>query len=96
MEKRPRVGLANISYTKKRREKRTEKKNGSSDLLDLGTFRLIRRSSEEYTWSGVPLALQDNCELKCLCISGHVQFLHSNLEKRNYQVTASANFRLGK
>ena len=34
--------------------------NGSSDLVDLGTFRLIRRSSEESTWSGVPLALQSN------------------------------------
>ena len=57
-------------------------------------FRLIRRSSEEST--GVPIALQGNCELKCLCISGHVQFLHSTLEKRNCQVTASANFQLGK
>ena len=26
--------------------------NGSFDLVDLGTFRLIRRSSEESTWSG--------------------------------------------
>ena len=83
MEKRPRVSLANIPYTY-RREKRTGKKNGSFDLVDLGTFRLIRRSSEESTWSGVPLALQE--QLKCLCISGHEQFLHSNLEKRNCQV----------
>ena len=36
----------------------TEGRNGSSDLVDLGTFRLIRRSSEEFTWPGVPLALQ--------------------------------------
>ena len=34
--------------------------NGSSDLVDLGTFRLIRRSSEESTWLGIPLALQSN------------------------------------
>ena len=34
--------------------------NGSSDLVDLGTFRLIRKSSEKSTWSGVPLALQSN------------------------------------
>ena len=51
-------------------------------MVDLGTFRLIRRSSEESTSSGVTLASQG----KCLYISGHVQFLHSNLEKRNYQV----------
>ena len=51
MEKRHshRVGLANISYTHSR-EKRTGKENGSSDLVDLGTFRLIRRSSEKSTW----------------------------------------------
>ena len=54
-EKRPRVGFANISYTE-----RTGKKNGSSDLFHLGTFRLTRRSSEESTWSSVPLALQGN------------------------------------
>ena len=47
------VGLANISYTQSK-EKRTGKKNGSSDLVDLGTFRLIRRSSEKSTWPGVP------------------------------------------
>ena len=41
-----RVGLANISYTQSR-EKRTGKKSGSSDLVDLGTVRLIRRSSEK-------------------------------------------------
>ena len=34
--------------------------NGSCDLVDLGAFRLIRRSSEESTWSGVPMALQSN------------------------------------
>ena len=79
MEKRPREGLANISYTY-RREKRTGKKNGSSDLVDLGTFRLIRRI--HFVWCTIGFA--EN--LKCLCISGHVQFLHSNLEKRNYQV----------
>ena len=50
MEKRHshRVGLANISYTQ-RKEKRTRKKNGFSGLVDLGTFRLIRRSSEKST-----------------------------------------------
>ena len=36
------------------------KKNGFSDLVDLGTFRLIRKSSEESIWSGVLLALQGN------------------------------------
>ena len=48
-----RVGLANISYTQSK-EKRTGKKNGSSDLvaIDLGTFRLIRRSSEKSTQPG--------------------------------------------
>ena len=53
-------------------EKRTEKKNGSSDLVDLGTFRLIRRSSEESTWSGIPLALQGNssvCVYQGMCNS---------------------------
>ena len=34
--------------------------NGSSHLVDLGTFELIRRSSEESIWSRVPLALQSN------------------------------------
>ena len=29
-------------------------------MVDLGTFRLIRRSSEESTWSSVQLALQGN------------------------------------
>ena len=83
MEKRPRVG-ANISYTQ-RKEKRTGKKNGSSDLVDLGTFRLIKKLSEKSTWSGVPLALQG--QLKCLCISGHLQLLHFSLEKKkNHQV----------
>ena len=48
-----RVGLANISYTQSK-EKRTGRKNGSSDLVDLGTFRLIRRSSEKSTWPRVP------------------------------------------
>ena len=33
------------------------KKNGSSDLVDLRAFTLIRRSSEEYTWSSAPLTL---------------------------------------
>ena len=59
VEKRPRIVLANILYMYGR-EKRTKKKNGSSDLLDLGTFRLIRRSSEESTWSSVLLVLQCN------------------------------------
>ena len=55
MEKRhsDRVGLANISYTQSW-EKRTGKKNRSSDLADLGTFRLIRRLSEKSTGPGVP------------------------------------------
>ena len=59
MEKRHRVSPANIpcTYSKK---KRAGKKNGSSDLVDLGTFRLIRRSSEGSTWPSVPLVLQGN------------------------------------
>ena len=47
-----------LTYRKGRRERRTGNENGFSDLVDLGTFRLIRRSSEESTSSGVPLALQ--------------------------------------
>ena len=35
-------------------EKRTGKKNGSYDLVDLGNIRLIRRSNEKSTWPGVP------------------------------------------
>ena len=58
--------------------------NGSSDLVDLETSRLIRRSSEESTWSGVYICFAE--QLKCLCISEHVLFLHFKLEKRNYQV----------
>ena len=41
MEKTPRVGLANI--------KKTGKKNGSSDLVDFETFRMLRGSSDEFT-----------------------------------------------
>ena len=60
-------------------------KNGSSDLVDLGTFRLIRRSCVwgiHLVWCTIGFAEQ----LKCLCISEHVQSLHFKLEKRNYQV----------
>ena len=39
-------------------EKKTGKKNRSSDLVDLGTFRLFRGSSDQFTWPSVPLVLQ--------------------------------------
>ena len=73
-----RVSLVNISYTQSK-EKKAGKNNGSSDLVDLGTFRLIRRSSEKSTWPGIPwLVLQGN--RKVLFITGHVKLLHCNLE----------------
>ena len=42
------------------------KKHGYSDPVDLGTFKLIRRSSEESTWPSVPLGFAE--QLKVLCI----------------------------
>ena len=90
MEKRPRAGLANILYTQ-RREKRTGKKNGSSDLVDLGTFRLIRRSSEESAWFGVRLALQDN-EVSVYIRACTIRAFQSRKEEE----LPSANFQLGK
>ena len=60
------------------------KENRSSDLFDLGTFRLSRRSSEKSTWPtpSIPwLVLQDSG--KVLCITGHVKLLHCSLKKRN-------------
>ena len=60
------------------------KANGSTDLFNMGTFRLIKRSIEKSTWPrpSVPwLVLQGS--RKVLCITGHVKLLHCNLEKRN-------------
>ena len=68
MEERPsyRVGLVNTFRTQSR-EKRTGKKNGSSDLIDLGIFRLIRRSSKESTWPSIPgLVLQGSWKVLCI------------------------------
>ena len=47
-----RVGLVNILY-KQSRDKTAGKNNGSSDLVDMRTLTLIRRSSEKSTWPGV-------------------------------------------
>ena len=43
-----------------RKGKKTGKKNGSTHLVDLGTFRLLRGSSDESTCPSVPLVLQGN------------------------------------
>ena len=89
MEKRPRVGLANISYTQ-RKEKITGKKNGSSDLVDLGTVRLIRKSSEESTWSGVPLAC------RAIEVSVYIRACTILAFQSGKEELPSANFQLGK
>ena len=71
-------------------------------MFDLGTFRLIRRSSEKSTWPtpGVSwLVLQGN--RKVLCITGHVKLLHFNLKTgrtiklkcSTRKVTVNFNFR---
>ena len=39
-------------------KKKTRKKNRSSDLVDLRTFRLFRGSSDEFTCPSVPLVLE--------------------------------------
>ena len=63
-----------------------------TDLFDLGTFRLIRRSSEKSTWPtpSIPwLVLQGNH--KILCITGHVKLLHCNLKRgRTIKLKCSA------
>ena len=47
----------------------------------LKTHRKIEREIQ-LVWCTIDFAEQ----LKCLCISKHVQFLHFRLEKRNYQM----------
>ena len=82
MENRLRVGLANILYTESR-EKKTGKKNGSSHLVDLGTFRLFRRTCDESTWPGVPLlVLAFTRQLEASVYNSACKNIVLNLEKR--------------
>ena len=89
MEKMPRIGLAIISYTQ-RRETRTEKKHGSSDLVDLGTFRLIRRSSEEST------RLVYHWLCRAIEVSVYIRACTILAFQSGKEELPSANFQLGK